>query len=87
MIGGLVPPFTFGGFMATFRCLQSGNTVTFNNQVDIDSMRGHQGYVRVDEVEVTIESVESEIRTDTAFRAPVIPTIKRLGRPRKVQNV
>ena len=71
--------------MATFRCLQSGNTVTFTLQHDIDSMKGHQGYVRVDEPEVTIESVDSE-RTDTAF-APVIPTIKRMGRPRKVENV
>jgi hypothetical protein len=70
--------------MATFRCLQTGNTVSFTYQHDIDSMRGHQGYVRVDEPEVTIES---ETRTDTAFRAPVIPTIKRMGRPRKVANV
>jgi len=69
--------------MATFRCLQTGNTVSFTYQHDIDSMRGHQGYVRVDETEVTIES---ETRTDTAFRAPVIPTIKRMGRPRKVAN-
>ena len=72
--------------MATFRCVQSGNCVTFTLQHDIDSMRGHQGYVRVDETEVTIESVESETRTDTAFTAPV-PTIKRMGRPRKVVNV
>jgi hypothetical protein len=50
-------------------------------------MRGHQGYVRVDETEVTTKSVESEIRTDTAFIAPVVPTIKRMGRPRKVANV
>jgi len=70
--------------MATFRCLQSGNTVTFTYQHDIDSMKGHQGYVRIDEPEVTIES---ETRTDTAFRAPVIPTIKRMGRPRKIANV
>ena len=69
--------------MATFRCLQTGNTVSFTYQHDIDSMWGHQGYVRVDEPEVTIES---ETRTDTAFRAPVIPTIKRMGRPRKVAN-
>jgi len=68
--------------MATFRCLQSGNTVTFTYQHDIDSMKGHQGYVRVEEPEVTIES---KTRTDTAF-APVIPTIKRMGRPRKVAN-
>jgi hypothetical protein len=72
--------------MATFRCLQSGNTVTFTLQHDIDSMKGHQGYVMVDEPEVTIESDDS-VRTDTAFRAPVIPTIKRMGRPRKVANV
>jgi hypothetical protein len=69
--------------MATFRCLQTGNTVTFTYQHDIDSMKGHQGYIRVDEPEVTIES---ETRTDTAF-APVMPTIKRMGRPRKVANV
>jgi hypothetical protein len=72
--------------MATFRCLQSGNTVTFTLQHDIDSMKGHQGYVRVDETEVTIES-DNPVRTDTAFTAPVIPTIKRMGRPRKVANV
>ena len=71
--------------MATFRCLQSGNTVTFTLQHDIDSMDGHQGYELVDEEEVTIESVNS-MRTDTAF-APVIPSIKRMGRPRKVANV
>jgi hypothetical protein len=71
--------------MATFRCLQSGNTVTFTLEHDINSMEGHQGYVRLDEEEVTIES-DNSVRTDTAF-APVIPTIKRLGRPRKVANV
>ena len=71
--------------MATFRCLESGNTVTFTLQYDIDSMKSHQGYVRVNEPEEV--TIESEIRTDTAFRAPVIPTIKRMGRPRKVQNV
>ena len=61
--------------------------MTFKLQHDIDSMKGHQGYVRVDETEVTTESVESEVRTDTAFRAPVMPAIKRMGRPRKVANV
>ncbi len=59
--------------MATFRCLQSGNTVTFTQQVDIDSMRGHQGYVRVDE----IEPVQPETRP-----LPMAPPPQR-GRPRK----
>ena len=71
--------------MAIFRCIKSGNTVTFTLQHDIDSMEGHQGYVRLDEPEITIES-DNSVRTDTAF-APVIPTIKRLGRSRKVANV
>lgn len=59
--------------MATFRCLQSGNTVTFTQQVDIDSMRGHAGYVRVDE----IEPVQPETR-----QLPMNPPPQR-GRPRK----
>jgi hypothetical protein len=69
--------------MATFKCLISGNLVTFVNQVDIDSMKGHDGYVRVD-IEDSVESnTDRTVRTDTAF-APVIPTMKRMGRPRKV---
>lgn len=70
--------------MATFRCLQSGNTVTFTLPHDIASMKGHSGYVRIDdEVKEEDESPEA-VRQDTAFRAPVV---RRLGRPRKVANV
>ena len=36
---------------ATFRCLASGQTVTFIHQVDIDSMKGHSGYEEVKEQE------------------------------------
>ena len=75
--------------MATFRCTRSGQTVTFNLQHDIDSMRGHPDYVLVDE-ETNEEKplVEPDaVRTDTAFSAPVPPR-KKLGRPRKeVVNV
>jgi hypothetical protein len=64
--------------MATFRCLQSGQTVTFIHQHDIDSMKGHQGYVRIDEV---VEEVESK---PLEFTQPP----KKLGRPKKVvENV
>ena len=70
--------------MATFKCLVSGNFVNFVHQVDIDSMKGHAGYVRVD-VEEPVES-NNTVRTDTAF-APVIPTFKKMGRPRKEANV
>ena len=68
--------------MATFRCLQSGNTVSFTLQHDIDSMKGHQGYVRIDEQEEV--TIESDVRTDTPFMPPVV---RRMGRPRKVANV
>jgi hypothetical protein len=61
--------------MATFRCLQSGNTVTFTQPVDIDSMRGHQGYVRLDE-HVKTEPVNKPL--------PMIAPPKKLGRPRKL---
>jgi hypothetical protein len=65
--------------MATFRCLQSGNTVTFTLQHDIDSMRGHSGYVRVDEAQ---PDTQNEQRVDTPFTAPQQPVRPR-GRPRK----
>jgi hypothetical protein len=65
--------------MATFRCLQSGNTVTFTYQYDIDTMKGHQGYVRVDQEEV-------ETYTKPVVLAPPKP-IKKAGRPKKVENV
>jgi hypothetical protein len=66
--------------MAIFRCLQSGNTVTFTYQHDIDSMRGHSGYVLVDDKgeDVRVE-VENKVLPMTA---PV--QVKRMGRPRKV---
>jgi len=67
--------------MATFRCLQSGQTVTFTYQHDIDSMKGHAGYVRVD-IQNPIEEDSKQITL-----SPPQP-IKKMGRPRKVpQNV
>jgi len=60
--------------MATFRCLQSGNLVTFTYQYDIDTMKGHQGYVRVDQ----------EIETKPVVQTP---EPKKAGRPKKVENV
>ena len=43
--------------MATFRCLKSGTMVTFTYQHDIDSMKGHEGYVRIDEVKEETSSI------------------------------
>ena len=64
--------------MATFKCLTSGQTVTFTYQHDIDSMKGHQGYVRIDD-EVVQEQVQP---------LELTPPTKKMGRPRKVvENV
>jgi len=35
--------------MAKYKCLISGNVIEFTNQVDIDSMVGHEGYVKLEE--------------------------------------
>lgn len=57
--------------------------MTFTLPHDIASMKGHSGYVRVDEEEKEDDSPEA-VRQDTPFRAPVV---RRMGRPRKVANV
>jgi len=60
--------------MATFRCIQTGNTITFTLQHDIDTMRGHAGYVRVDE-----KPAEPEVKPLPMNPPPP----KKMGRPRK----
>lgn len=67
--------------MAVYRCLQSGNTVEFIFPHDIESMKGHAGYVRIDVTE-DVEDVNEE-RTDTAFNAV---NAKTKGRPRKTNG-
>ena len=48
---------------ATFKCLASGQTVTFIHQVDIDSMKGHSGYEEVKEQEQQQETPAKEVLT------------------------
>jgi hypothetical protein len=67
--------------MAIFKCLQSGQTVTFTLQHDIDSMRGHAGYVRIDE-----ESMEPIPPVEDAPKGIFLTSpamMKKRGRPRK----
>lgn len=61
--------------MALYKCLQSGNIVEFVLPHDIESMKGHSGYVRID-VE---EKQESQERVNIPFLAPKA----KVGRPRK----
>ena len=57
--------------LATFKCLMSGNTVTFEHQVDIDSMKGHPDYELVEDTPVVV--VEDA------------PEVKKAGRPKKTE--
>jgi hypothetical protein len=50
----------------TFKCLTSGQTVTFEAQADIDSMKGHYGYEVVEE-----ETVEPVVTKKTASKKAV----------------
>lgn len=64
--------------MATYRCLASGNTVTFTLPHDIESMKGHGGYVLVD------ETGEAKPEEEEARALPMQAPAKRVGRPRRV---
>ena len=66
--------------MATFRCLQSGNTVTFTLPHDIASMEGHTGYVLLDDEGEAFPQEPEAMRDDVAF----VPISRKRGRPRKV---
>ena len=57
---------------ATYKCKLSGQTVTFTQQVDIDSMEDHPEYDLV-------EYLEDEEIVET-----VPTTAKKMGRPKKV---
>jgi hypothetical protein len=57
--------------MAKFKCIVSGNVIEFTNQVDIDSMVGHEGYIKLEDTLVV--------------EAPV--SAKKAGRPAKSAEV
>lgn len=57
---------------ATFKYVLTGATVTFTNQLDIDSMKGHPEYVRVDDTPEVAPQVTPEVT-------------KKAGRPRKTE--
>ena len=51
---------------ATFRCLISGQTVTFEHQVDIDSMKNHPDYEPVVEEIAVVEEAKKPGRPKKA---------------------
>ena len=52
--------------MAKFKCIASGNVIEFTNQVDIDSMKGHEGYIRLEDEQVAETPVVVVKKTKTA---------------------
>jgi hypothetical protein len=51
--------------MAKFKCIVSGNVIEFTNQVDIDSMVGHEGYIKLEEKQQQQEAVKEVMKTST----------------------
>ncbi len=50
--------------MAKYKCIASGNVIEFTNQVDIDSMVGHEGYLKLTEEETLKPATPSKKTTN-----------------------
>ena len=57
--------------MAKYKCIASGNVIEFTNQVDIDSMVGHEGYIKLEEHEPVKTSVATKKTTKVAAQQEV----------------
>ena len=57
--------------MAKYKCLISGNVIEFTNQVDIDSMVGHEGYVKLEEPQEPVKAAPVTKKTSTKVTPPV----------------
>ena len=63
----------------TFKCKQTGNTVTFRDEVDIVGMRLHPEYTEVQSTNEVLPEKEQ------VFLAEEQEQPKRVGRPKKEQ--
>jgi hypothetical protein len=79
--------------VALFKCLRSGNTVEIFQEDDIDRMKDHEGYIRLDLHQGENHEVSSpenaKAQTDQDAKAEVTeadpkPVAKR-GRPKKTE--
>ena len=57
--------------MAKFKCIVSGNVIEFTNQVDIDSMVGHEGYIKLEEQQEVVVKPTAAKKTATKAATPV----------------
>jgi hypothetical protein len=49
--------------MAKYKCIASGNVIEFTNQVDIDSMVGHEGYIKLEEQQEPVKTAVAPKKT------------------------
>ena len=68
--------------ITTFRCLRSGNCVSFSNENDIAGLRKHEGYIEVKE-NGNEESKEIKIPDETGKEVLKREVLKLKGRPKK----
>ena len=66
--------------MVKFKCVRSGNTVSFSNEDDIKGLRSHEGYVELKETEDGLQEIQ---RQEAAPQVMVMKIQKANGRPRK----
>ena len=57
--------------MAKYKCIASGNVIEFTNQVDIDSMVGHEGYIKLEEQQEVVVKPTAAKKTATKAATPV----------------
>jgi hypothetical protein len=74
----------------TFKCKQTGNTVTFRDAHDIDGLRKHPDYEEVipqyEGVRVVLPSHDESLPTyEQSLSQEEQPIVKRMGRPKKEQ--
>ena len=68
--------------LVTFKCLRSGNCVSFSNENDIAGLRKHEGYIEVKENE-NEKSKEVEIPEDAGKEVLKREVLRLRGRPKK----
>lgn len=57
--------------MAKFKCLLSGNTIELTDKVDIDSMEGHEGYIRLEDEVAPVKAVSKKQSSKAQNSTPV----------------
>ena len=69
--------------MITFKCNLSGNTVSFEKEVDIQSMRKEEGYTEIKEPKNEEIKQENSNQKEEVLIHKFVNVHKKRGRPKK----